>query len=406
MDTGFFKNLFKSKTEKSPDEDLSITEIIKSKNYKVETHRVETPDGYILTIFHIPGLEEVEKSPPVLFQHGLLDSSDGWVCNTKERSLPLILSSKNYDVWISNSRGNKHSKNHIKYSDKDFEFWQFSLHDMGLYDLPCILEYIMERNKSGERIIYFGHSQGTAMLFSALTSNCEYFKQYIKLFVALAPIARITHMSSNILTGLENFNAHEVLKFTNIYEVLPEYKSSGTITSFFNKNFSWLTNFGLSLVCDEKSSEDNDQKQLGVFLKHFPSGTSLKALIHFVSIYKHKEFIHYDYGEEANMFIYGQREPLIYDLSKINNFPIMLVCGEDDMLATPNDVKWLYEKIKSNVIYFNIFPHMGHASFLIGKDIFWFNSILAIIEKKFKFCDIGKNFYLDIKKPEHKPVYG
>jgi lysosomal acid lipase/cholesteryl ester hydrolase len=400
------KNLFKSKTEKSPDEDLSITEIITSKNFKVESHTIQTQDGYLLTIYHIPPLTESQKSPPILFQHGLLDSSDGWVCNTKERSLPFILSSKNYDIWISNSRGNKHSKKHIKYSDKDFEFWQFSLHDMGLYDLPSILEYIMERNKSGERIIYFGHSQGTAMLFAALTTQCDYFRQYIKLFVALAPIARITHMSSNILTGLENFNAHEVLKLTKFYEILPEDKSSGYISSFFNKNFSWLTNFGLSLVCDEKSSEDNDQKQLGVFLKHFPSGTSLKTLIHFVSIYKHKEFVHYDYGKEANMFIYGQREPVIYDLSKINDFPIMLVCGEDDMLATPNDVKWLYEQIKNNVIYFNIFPNMGHASFLIGKDILWFNSILDIIETKFKFCDEGKNFYKGINKPEHKSVYG
>ena len=106
------------------------------------------------------------------------------------------------------------------------------------------------------------------------------------------------------------------------------------------------------------------------------------------------------------MFIYGQREPVIYDLSKINDFPIMLVCGEDDMLATPNDVKWLYEQIKNNVIYFNIFPNMGHASFLIGKDILWFNSILDIIETKFKFCDEGKNFYKGINKPEHKPFYG
>ena len=50
------------------------------------------------------------------------------------------------------------------------------------------------------------------MLFAALTSQCEYFKQYIKLFIALAPIARITHMSSGILTSLENFNAHELFK--------------------------------------------------------------------------------------------------------------------------------------------------------------------------------------------------
>ncbi len=397
------QNLFKGK-EKSPDEDRNISEIITSKNYPLEVHKIETIDGYILTIYRIPssknGITTDSKKPPILFQHGILDSSDGFICNKEENCLPFILANKGYDIWLSNSRGNKHSKEHKKYSVNDFEFWQFSLHEMGLYDLPSIIEYINDKNKSGERIIYIGHSQGTAMLFAALTSQCEYFKQYIKLFIALAPIARITHMSSGILTSLENLNAHKLFKIIKMYEILPEDRfGMSSISSFFNNKFSGLTNFSLSLISDEKSNENNDPIQLGVFLKHFPSGTSLKALIHFVSIFKNKEFVHYDYGKEANMFIYKQTEPLPYNLKNIIDFPIMLLGGVDDMLSTPNDVNWLNQQIQNNVIYFNIFPNMGHASFLIGKNVEWFQVPLKIIEEKFKFSDNFKNFNKGIKKP-------
>ena len=396
------QNVFKGK-EKSPDEDRNMSEIITSKNYPVEIHKIETIDGYILTTYRIPSsrkdIKTDSKKPPVLFQHGILDSSDGFISNKEERCLPFILANKGYDVWISNSRGNKHSKEHKKYSTNDFEFWQFSLHDLGLYDLPSIIEYIMDKNKSGERIIYFGHSQGTAMLFAALCSQCEYFKQYIKLFIALAPIARITHMSSGILTSLENLNAHKLFKIIKMYEILPEDKNSMTVSSFFNNKFSGLTNFSLSLVCDEKSSDDNDPIQLGVFLKHFPSGTSLKSLIHFISIFKNKDFVHYDYGKEANMVIYNQKEPLPYNLKNIIDFPIMLLGGEDDMLSTPNDLNWLYQQIQNNVIYFKIFPNMGHASFLIGKSVDWFNIPLNIIEEKFKFSDNSESFNKGIQKP-------
>ncbi len=35
-----------------------------------------------------------------------------------------MLANANYDIWLGNSRGNKHSKKHVKYNpDKDAAFW-------------------------------------------------------------------------------------------------------------------------------------------------------------------------------------------------------------------------------------------------------------------------------------------
>ena len=70
-----------------------------------------------------------------------------------------------------------------------------------------------------------------------------------------------------------------------------------------NKHFSSLSNWGVSLISDGESSIANDPKQLGVYMKHFPCGTSLKTLNHFIQIFKSKIFTMFDYKADANMFI-------------------------------------------------------------------------------------------------------
>ena len=341
------KDFFKgSKTEiENPlaqDEDRTIEEIIAAKGFKVEKHSVKTEDGYTLIIYRIPGGKDCKDSSnnqPILFQHGIFDSSDGWVCNGEEHSIPFIFAKNDFDVWISNSRGNKYCKNHEKYDTKSFEFWQFSFHEMGIYDIPAVINYINSINKSGEKIIYFGHSQGTSLMFSGLTQKFEFYKKNIKLFVALAPVARLANIGSSFLSILSKISIHKLVKKIRIYEMGPSNKYTTNLMNFMENYATSLTNFFINLCTDSNSKECNDQNALAVYLKHSPCGCSLKCLIHFVQIIKSKKFIYYDYKKEANFALYHQIEPPEYDLSVIKDFPIMLIGGELDKLGTPEDIR-------------------------------------------------------------------
>ena len=371
------------------DEKRNIEEIITSKGYKCETHFVTTEDGYKLKIFRIPGnkniidRKEANNLPPVLLQHGIFDSSDGWVCNGEEHSIPFILAKNNFDVWLSNSRGNKYCKEHEIYDSTSFEFWQFSFHDMGLYDIPAVINYIKTVNTSNEKIIYIGHSQGTTLMFSGLIEKYDFYKNNIKLFVALAPIARLSYLDSTLLSLLSKISVHKLMKQIGIYEICPNTEGTKKILNFMDKYANGLTNFFVGLLSDEDSKKCNNKNAMSVYLNHYPCGCSLKCLIHFVQIIENKKFIYFDYKKEANFHIYHQSEPPEYDLSKIKDIPIMLIGGDKDKLSTREDIRWLKNELKENVIYDKILENIGHLSFLIGKDFSWFDEILQILLENF-----------------------
>ena len=69
-----------------------------------------------------------------------------------------MLSDLGYDVWMCNARGNRYSKNHTSLNSDYMEFWDFTFHEMGKYDLPANIDYILA--KTGyDQLHYVGHSQ-------------------------------------------------------------------------------------------------------------------------------------------------------------------------------------------------------------------------------------------------------
>jgi hypothetical protein len=135
---------------------LSSPELIEAEGFRCEEHVVTTPDGYILTLHRIVPREDAhgrsaaprhhahpepscasepapfmrisavngnggrgERPPPVLFVHGLMQSSECWLLGGRDASLPMRLADRSdggptYDVWLANIRGCFYSQKHLR----------------------------------------------------------------------------------------------------------------------------------------------------------------------------------------------------------------------------------------------------------------------------------------------------
>lgn len=127
----------------------TIAEICEENGFAFEEHPgVTTDDGYILTLWRIPGLKTDKKTdkPPVFMQHGILDSGNSWVMHYADVAPAFVAASSGYDVWIGNSRGNTYSRKHTTLDPdarKDAKaYWSFDWEQMGKYDLPAAFEYV------------------------------------------------------------------------------------------------------------------------------------------------------------------------------------------------------------------------------------------------------------------------
>ncbi|KAG7303669.1 hypothetical protein JYU34_012220 [Plutella xylostella] len=133
---------------------LDFIALTKKYGYTSEEHEVITEDGYILTIFRISrgkACNRSEPPDPVVMMHGLLKSSDTFV--TPGVGLAYTLADSCYDVWCANVRGNRYSREHVKWDpDKDKEFWQFSFHEHGTIDLATTVDYVLNETKAEKNI--------------------------------------------------------------------------------------------------------------------------------------------------------------------------------------------------------------------------------------------------------------
>jgi lysosomal acid lipase/cholesteryl ester hydrolase len=124
---------------------------------------VKTDDGYFLTL-HRVWLEMPEfqgDRPVVLLQHGMLSSSEVWLLN-EGKSVAFKLAKEGYDVWMGNNRGNVYSRGHERLNAKGDsaekkEYFDFSFYEMGKYDLPAMVERVLEVS-GADQLSYMGHS--------------------------------------------------------------------------------------------------------------------------------------------------------------------------------------------------------------------------------------------------------
>ncbi|XP_013105672.1 lipase 3 [Stomoxys calcitrans] len=355
------------KSDVLEDASLITPKLIRKYGYSSETHTVVTKDGYILEMHRIPK----KGAQPVLLMHGILDTSATWVLMGPKSGLGYMLSDLGYDVWMGNARGNRYSKNHTSLNSDYMEFWDFTFHEMGKYDLPANIDYIL--SKTGyDQLHYIGHSQGTAV-FWVLCSEQPQYAQKILSMHALAPIAYIADMKSPLFRTLVLFldfltAATRMLRIT---EFMPNTKflvDQTQVVCHDNAMTQDVCSNILFLVAGYNSEQLN-KTMLPVMLSHTPSGASIKQLEHFGQLMKSGHFSKFDRGYLRNQLEYNRMTPPDYDLSRVK-VPVALYYSMNDMLVSTTGVDRLARELP-HVIDKYLVPmeKFNHLDFLWAIDV-------------------------------------
>lgn len=345
------------------DADLNVTQLIDKYKHTVNEHYVETDDGYILTMIRIKS-----RGPPVLLMHGLLMSADDWVTAGPNDGLAYLLALTGYDVWMGNARGNKHSKKHVSMSPDTEQFWNFSWDEIGRYDLPAMIDYVLSAT-SKEKLAYIGHSQGTTAFFVMCSEKPEY-NEKITTMIALAPVAWMSHLKSPLVRMVAPFHYYEIalVKMFKMYEVLPK-----PIKQQFSREP--LCEIGNGIVCTTIlfclcgfDFEQFNKENIPVIFGHMPSGASINQIVHYLQNMMSHSFQKYDYGEAKNREVYGSRKPPKYAVEKITA-PIALFFSDNDWLCDVEDIKILKRKLPNVIDFYQVpFKKFNHADYLWAMD--------------------------------------
>ncbi|XP_050514665.1 uncharacterized protein LOC114329267 isoform X1 [Diabrotica virgifera virgifera] len=356
-------------------------QFLRKYKYPVETHWVETEDGYVLRMQRLVGgkdgvYSDNSNKPAVLLMHGLLSSAMDFVNVGPNRSIALMLADAGYDVWLGNNRGTTWSTMHKTLDpDNDPEYYDYSFDTCGYYDLPAKIDYIIKQTGQ-KKIFYIGHSQGTSQFFAMAALRPEY-NEKIALMTALAPVAYMTHMASPLLRLLAQYQEIfefllvDVLKFHNLLPYSWIYRVFAEISEreFEKMKPEDKDKFGipLFLLCGFNYRQF-DANLLPIIVSNAPAGISTKMLLHYGQEIRSGKFRRYDYGV-LNIKKYKSISPPEYNVSAITA-PIAIYYSQNDFFAAVKDVELLASHLP-NIAKLRMIEdkRFNHVDYIWAKDV-------------------------------------
>ncbi|NXA79035.1 LIPM Lipase, partial [Thryothorus ludovicianus] len=327
--------------------------------YPSKEYEVMTEDGYFLSLNRIPhnrrdaGLSG--NRSPVLLVHGFCLDGGDWVDNFPDNSLAFILADAGHDVWIGNNRGSSWSRRHHNLSCASEEFWDFSFHEMAMYDLPAMVDFIL-RQTGQKKLFYVGHAQGSSLGFIAF-SSLPHLAKKIKLFFALAPLYTFHHVQGPVLklAFLPDLLLKEMFGTRELVLVQRKEKLH-LVEKCSSQQSAEVCANGIFIVGGFDRNNLN-LSRLDVYLSHFPDYTSVKNLLHWGQTAKTAEFKQFDYGLR-NMEKYSQLTPPFYRIEAMR-VPVALWSGGHDWVTPPRETQRLLSRLTS-IVHHEHFPDWNH----------------------------------------------
>ncbi|KAJ8752709.1 hypothetical protein K2173_007019 [Erythroxylum novogranatense] len=351
-------------------------DVITELGYPYEAIHVITSDGYVLLLERIP---RRDSRKAVYLQHGILDSSMGWVSNGVVGSPAFAAYDQGFDVFLGNFRGLV-SREHIDKNISSRKYWRYSINEHGTEDIPAMIEKIHEVKTAelklsqpdiGEELMddqpyklcAICHSLGgAAMLMYIITRRIEEKPHRLSRMILLSP-AGFHHDSNLVFTAIEYL--FFLLAPVLAYIVPAFYIPTRFFRMLLNKLARDFHNYpaigGLVQTLMSYVVGGDSSNWVGVLgLPHYNMndmpGVSFYVAHHLAQMKHSKKFRMFDYGSaSANMEVYGAPEPL--DLGEyywLIDIPVDLVAGRKDNVIRTSMVRKHYKLMKDagvNVSY-------------------------------------------------------
>lgn len=346
-----------------------FVEICRIFGYDAEEHVVKTDDGYLLGVHRIGGPKHSAwrtrpptiPRPVVYLHHGLLMNSEIWVANIDPaKSLPFVLADLGYDVWLGNNRGNKYSKKHVSLHTTTNQFWDFSIDNFALYDIPDTIKYILDVVEQDD-LVYIGFSQGSAQAFATLSIN-PLLNKRVKLFIALAPAMAPPGLRNNIVDSLMRaspsliyllFGRKAILESTTFWQSI-----------MFPPLFIKTIDLSLKSLFNWGCKNITYQQKLAAY-PHLYSFTSVKSVVHWFQIIRSGRFHMYD-EEFMPPFTKTKYFYRVASFPTQNiTTPIVLIYGEIDSLV---DIDVMLAELPEGTTAIGV-PEHEHLDMIWGNNV-------------------------------------
>ncbi|ERL86266.1 lipase 3 [Dendroctonus ponderosae] len=360
---------------------LTISQYVTKYGYSFESHEITTEDGYILELQRIPA--KIQGAPAALFVHGLACSAIDWVNQGPNASLALLMSDLGYDIWLFNSRGSINGMKHETFNSSTAEFWSFSFHEKGYYDLKATVDHIIETT-SLEKITLIGHSEGTSSAMVLASTRSEYNDKF-NLVVFLSPISYMGGVTSPLILFLTSILDELVILVNAV-----GFHGFAYSEQFAHLLVSACSIDGITQICGNllgalagPDIEQLDLDQLLIFFSSKPSGVSARQLIHYGQEILADTFREYDYGAIENYVKYGSTSPPVYNVSQITA-PVAAYYSSNDYFAGVTSVERLVSELPNVVDQYLIeYEQFNHLDFILAKDVktMIYDRVISLVSK-------------------------
>lgn len=168
------------------------------------------------------------------------------------------------------------------------------------------------------KLTWIGHSQGTSQMFYAMSNNPTYWKGKLNLFVALAPVASLTHCSNTLMQTAAKYES-EIRTASNalkLWSIATPGLDTKVVSAFCGKVPNFCNELQRFATTSDPNADDADR--FSVYMGHFPAGTSLQSIYHYAQEMKAtvNTIPLYNWGSSsANSDHYGQPTPPLVDVS-------------------------------------------------------------------------------------------